>query len=277
MGTPLHLEDSVSAELHHGMTLLEVVIAGAVISIALMGTMSAWLNSQRLQSLQREESIVQEAINKAINDMRAVPFGQIDNAQDAAAPGFSGGQYPGDVSGNRLLPGKVKLYLGWSGQGVPPDDSLRGVKVSKDPFDGGVKVGNSYWAPQSGTPEIRIIFINNEVPTEARMGEEPTRLSDGVDLNADGTISETPVTSEVLEFGDVDSTSLFPRLLAVPVSNPPRAPIDQYVNVTQLVVYPVVIQARWWSAAGFPREITVITFFTNRAGSTTATADTYVP
>lgn len=252
-----------------GMTLLEVMLAVGVLAIGIMGSMSAWINSQRLQSLQREESLIQSAINKVINDMRALPFTYIDNAQTANPAGFSGGNYTGDPDPDRLLPGKVKVYLGWTGQGTASDSSLRGVKVSRTPFSGAILQGNGYWAPQANTPEIRVIFINNEVPTEGRMGEEPGSPSDGVDLDADGRISETPVVSRTVEFGDVDARSLFPRLLAVPISNPPRAPINDYVNVTNMVVYPVVVQARWWSFAGFPREISVITFFTNRAGSTT--------
>jgi hypothetical protein len=262
------------------MTLLEVVMAGTVLAIAIMGTMSAWINSQTLQTLQREESIVQAAITKTINDIRALPFTQMDNSQNLPAdqrPGYSGGPYVGDLDPYRLVPGKVKLYLGWSGKGPKTDDALRGVKVSPYPFNGAVKVGNSFWAPQAGTPELRVVFINNEWPTEARMGEDTQNPSDGVDLNADGVISETPLASAdsyKVEFGSIDSRPLFPRLLAVPVANPPRQPQQGYQNVAQLTIYPIVVQARWWSAAGFSREISVITFVTNRAGSQAPAADT---
>ena len=259
------------------MTLLEVVLAGAILAIAIMGTMSAWVNSQHLQMLQREESVVQAAITNTINSIRSLPYGNVDSPQTSQDPalntgGYSGGPYVGDISLNRLVPGKFKLYLGWTGLGAKSNDALRGVKVSPNPFAGAIQVGRSYWAPQAGTPELRVIFLNNELPTEARMGEDPANPSDGVDLNADGIIAQTPLPSAdsyTVEFGAVDARPLFPRLLAVPVSNPQRLPIDAYLTTNDMIVYPVIVQARWWSAAGMPREITVITFITNRAGSQT--------
>jgi len=283
-----------------GMTLLEVIMAVAMISIALTGTLSAWINSQRLQTLQREESLVQAAMQRYINDIRAVPFTQVDNDMTPSLPaaptatyqggifttsrgqegppeiwsgqGYSGGDYPG--FSNRKLPGKIKLFLGWNGMGIPTDDSLRGVKVSPNFFPGSIKYGNSYWAPQAGTPELRIIFINNEVPTEAQFGEDPANFGDGVDLNADGQISSAPVSSTDpvianavrIEFGDVDSQPLFPRYLATPIGTN-RAYVNGYQNAANMIVYPVVLQARWWSVAGLPREITLITFLTNRSGT----------
>ena len=304
-----------------GMTLLEVLMAVALISIALMGTFTAWMNSQRLQALQREESMVQAAIERYMNDIRSRPFSQVDNPifpnydyttpasnglyirphndiiesysytdsvtgisyqvqDDSKRYGYSGGQYPGDPSGNRLLPGTIKLFLGWNGKGPPSDAALRGVKVSKTPFSGGVSYGDRYWAPQANTPEMRIVFINCEDPVEARMGETPGEPSDGLDLNSDGVIEETAPMSLLnaavlmsnggkIEFGDVDATPIFPRLLATPVGNG-RTPDPSYRSSTTLSVYPVAIQVRWWSVAGLPREITVITFLTNRAGSTDA-------
>jgi prepilin-type N-terminal cleavage/methylation domain-containing protein len=303
-----------------GLTLLEVAMAMAILSLAITGTYMAWVNSQRLASLQREESLVQAAIQRYINMMRSLPFPQVDNAMWSGTNaysknqvytgiynptefdgtnytdhGFSGGSY--DASGSfRLRPGWIKLYLGWSGSGIPADATLRGVKVSKTNFPGATQVGNSYWAPMLGVaPEMRIIFINNEVPTEARMGEDYdgnivgsgykvsgpwVSASDGIDLNGDGRIDETPMVYNPTArqaFGDALAAPLFPRLLSVPVANPPRVPIDVYLNTSlQIAVYPVVIQVRWWSASGLPREITVITFLTNRAGSVTAAQDSSV-
>lgn len=298
-----------------GMTLLEVLMAVALISIAVMGTFTAWMNSQRLQALQREESIVQSAIERYMNDIRSRPFTQMDNPvypnydyganngvyirppgdviptysytdpitgitytvqDDMNKYGYSGGDYGGTP--NRLLPGKIKLFLGWNGKGAPTDAALRGVKVSKTPFTGGIKYGDRYWAPQENTPEMRIIFINCEDPVEARMGETPTDPSDGIDLNGDGVIEETNPMSVAnaavlaanggkLEFGDVDATPLFPRYLATPISNG-RAYMQNYLSSANLSLYPIAIQVRWWSVAGLPRELTVISFLTNRAGST---------
>jgi len=133
-------------------------------------------------------------------------------------------------------------------------------------------MGNRWCRFQENTPEMRIIFINNEAPNEARMGETPASPGDGVDLSGDGIITDATLTmngsvSHKVEFGPVDSDQLFPRLLAVPVANPPRAPLNDYLNVSRMVVYPVIVQARWWSKAGFPREISVLTFITNRTGS----------
>ncbi|HYG73440.1 MAG TPA: type II secretion system protein [Planctomycetota bacterium] len=270
-----------------GMTLLEVIFAVSMISIAIMGTFNAWMNSQRLQALQREESIVQAALQRYMNDIRSTPFTRVDNAMGSTyrgglyvpnpgyeiepevwvGDGYSGGGYAGPTDA-RKKPGMIKLFLGWNGKGEPSDDTLRGVKVSKTPFDGGVLYGNRYWAPQARTPELRIVFINNEVPTEARMGETPENPSDGVDLNGDGQISESPMplAPANYEFGDIDARPLFPRYLAIPIQSG-RAFVDGYQNMTNLIVYPVVLQARWWSVAGLPREITLITFLTNRSGT----------
>jgi len=298
-----------------GMTLLEVLMAVALISVAVMGTFTAWMNSQRLQALQREESIVQAAIERYMNDIRSRPFSQMDNPipanydyaanngvyirppgdiietysytdaitgisytvqDDKSNYGYSGGDYTGTA--NRLLPGKIKLFLGWNGKGAPPDAALRGVKVSKTAFTGGIKYGDRYWAPQADTPEMRIIFINCEDPVEARMGETPTDPSDGLDLNGDGVIEENQTMSQIkstvlganggkLEFGDVDATPLFPRYLATPISTG-RLFTTTYNSSANLSLYPVAIQVRWWSVAGLPRELTVISFLTNRAGST---------
>jgi|GEM_PF-5834890 len=268
-----------------GLSLLEVMIAITVLSIAIMGTSNAWLNAQRLSVLQREEAIVQSAINRYINDMRALPFTQVDNISSEAdpniasnpLPGFSGGDYA--AGSNRKKPGKFKLYLGGSPGGLQTDGALRGLIVSTTPFTDSVAFGDRFVALGTNVPEMRIIFINNEIPTESQMGEEPGALLDGIDLDADGRISNVPLTvvsppvngsyGATVEFGDADSRAAFPRLLAVPITNPQRSPINAYVNVSQMIIYPVVVQVRWWSAAGFPREINVITFLTNRSGSST--------
>jgi hypothetical protein len=119
-----------------------------------------------------------------------------------------------------------------------------------------------------------------------------------VDLNGDGTISTTALTpadmNSTVPFYDEgqtphNATPLFPRYLATPISpsnslrqvgdfsanQVPVSDANGYLNVSSLVLYPVFIQVRWWSAAGFPREVSVFTFFTNRAG-TTAPTDTNV-
>ncbi|HYG76561.1 MAG TPA: type II secretion system protein [Planctomycetota bacterium] len=267
-----------------GLTLLEVMIAISIIGVTLLGTMNAWVNSQRLQYLQQEESIVQAAISQTINDMRALPFDQIDNSQypDPSStdqrPGYSGGRYdPYDLTSQRLLPGTKKLYLGWTRKGTPTDASLRGLKVLPTKFDGAVQFGDRWAAYEPNTAEMRIILINTETPTEARMGETPSSPSDGIDLNGDGRISEVPLTKvQDVDFGQVDAKAIFPRYLATPVPANGRDFLPGYLNCTSLIVYPAVVQVRWWSAAGIPRELSVITFFTNRAGTKEAAPDTFV-
>jgi prepilin-type N-terminal cleavage/methylation domain-containing protein len=64
-------------------------------------------------------------------------------------------------------------------------------------------------------------------------------------------------------FSSGGATPLFPRHLASGTTGKP--PQHCYLNINQMLVLPICVQVRWWSAAGVPREITVITFITNRS------------
>jgi type II secretory pathway pseudopilin PulG len=288
------------------MTLLEVMIAVAVISIALLGTMSVFINAERVNAVSREESIAQAAIAQKIAQIRATKFINIANPQNPPAgvtAGFSGGPYSGtgnyvnvngiyvpDTTTYRLLPATYPVD-------VAGDQLSRGVSISTTPANGYVQMRARYYAPAPGAAEMRVILVNDEDPIESEIGEIAGN-GDGCDLDQDGQILTTPypvpagwvstgnnptngpeginpppssfnafpvavapnITGNPLTPGG--ATPLFPRRLG---SGTPNPPIHQYLNITQMLVLPVVVQVRWWSAAGVPREITVITFITNRS------------
>jgi prepilin-type N-terminal cleavage/methylation domain-containing protein len=259
-----------------GMTLMEVMIAVAVIAVAVCGTMVAWVSASRMQALAVEESLAQSAITKVISDIRNTSFSQIPSPTDGNPAGYSGGPYPGNSS--RYLPGKYCVYLGsggavkgeyWPKAGGPPTNphagALRGVQVSQYPFAGSVAYNGRYWAPGYGVPELRIIIVNNEDPVESETGEA-VGDGDGVDLNGDGQISTTPLAATTTDLVGITSTPLFPRKLAadsVPASY-------RYLASSQMQLMPVVVQVRWWSVVGVPREIRVFTLLVEREGGATA-------
>lgn len=239
-----------------GMTLVEILVAASMLSIALLATFSAWMGSERLSTIAREEAVAHAAINETLSRIRATPFDQITNAQtDPTRPGFSGGD---DTTAlYRLLPGQFPARVG--GDLLP-----HGVRVSNVKFEGSVLAGSRYYAPDETEAELRVIFINNENPIEEQLGEISGN-KDGVDLNRDGVISSQPFpVNPGLDydlFDDTGAVPLFPRRLA---SGSPGTQ-NVWLNSSQMVVLPIAIQVRWWSKAGMPLEVTVVTFLTNRS------------
>ena len=239
-----------------GMTLVEILVAASMLSIALLATFNAWMGSERLGSIAREEAIAHAAINEVLSRIRATPFEQITNSQsDPTSPGFSGGDDPSSLY--RLLPGQFPARVG--------SDALpHGVRVSKVAFEGSYEVGGRFYAPDNTIAELRVVFINNENPIEEQLGEISGN-KDGIDLNRDGVISSAtfPVNPALQYdlFSDTGAVPLFPRRLA---SGSPGTQ-NAWLNSSQLVVLPIAVQVRWWSKAGMPLEITVVTFLTNRS------------
>jgi prepilin-type N-terminal cleavage/methylation domain-containing protein len=258
-----------------GLTLLEVVVATMVIAVALMSTMSVFINSERLNAVAREEAIAQAAINAKIAEMRNTKFGYLMNNQTQAAnsttpKGFSGG--PDAVDSDRYLPGLFSVNVG--GETLP-----EGVVSSPTYFQGSVAMGGRYYGPSEGAAEMRVIFINDEDPIEQELGEVNGN-KDGLDLNRNGSVDTVPYDTTGWNtdtktmpaainavFGPPDctlgSTQLFPRKLGSGTATP----IHDYINPALLNVMAVAVQVRWWSRAGVPREITVLTFITARSPS----------
>jgi type II secretory pathway pseudopilin PulG len=267
-----------------GATLLEVVIAVTCLAIALMGLLSLWSTSERQAALAREEAIAQAAVNQIISDVRASPFHLIpfhDPASDPNAnnPGFSSGYYDGTGASQRLLPKYFFSSQGWDAASpvkIAIDTLPSGVVVSQTHFPGSIPMAGRYYGPSGKSPQLRVILINDECPVESELGETAGD-SDGFDLDRNGLIATTPVPAAPFPATPVDAsailgkhvdgtpvkvTPLFPRLLAGSV----HAPTHAYLNISQLQVLPVAVQIRWWSKAGIPREITVVTVVTNRNG-----------
>jgi type II secretory pathway pseudopilin PulG len=238
-----------------GMTLVEILVAASMLSIALLATFNAWMGSERLGSIAREEAIAHAAINEVLSRIRSTPFDQITNSQnDPTLPGFSGGDDPSTTF--KLLPGQFPARVG--GDSLP-----HGVRVSSVAFQDSVRVGERFYAPDNSIAELRVIFINNENPIEEQLGEISGN-KDGVDINRDGLISSTPFPiNPPLEYDlfTVGAMPLFPRRLASGSAGTQNV----WLNSSQLVVLPIAVQVRWWSKAGMPLQITVVTFLTNRS------------
>jgi type II secretory pathway pseudopilin PulG len=272
-----------------GATLLEVMIAVVIISVALLGTMSVFINAERISSLCREESIAQAAITQMISKIRGSKFVNIMNSQTAVPnPGFSGGVN----TGYQRYPGSYQVDVG--GDKLP-----RGLLVSSTAASGFIQMGARWYAPSPvNAAEMRVIFVNDEDPVELEIGATATAPTDGCDLDQDGQISSVPffvppspfwtpttagpesvnpipfsytafqapdpsrnITSD-LTYSPGGATCLFPRRLGSGTANPP---VHQYLDITQILVLPVIVQVRWWSQAGVPRDMMVITFITNRS------------
>lgn len=258
-----------------GLTLLEVVVATMVIAVALMSTMSVFINSERLNAVAREEAIAQAAINAKIAEMRNTKFGNLMNNQtqpsgSTTVPGFSGG--PDSINPDRYLPGLYSINVG--GETLP-----EGVISSPTYFQGAVQMGGRFYGPSEGKAEMRVIFINDEDPVEQELGEINGN-QDGLDLNRNGSIETAPYSTSAWDpnskamppatnamFGPPDcplgATQLFPRKLGSGTATPVHA----YINPALLNVLAIAVQVRWWSRAGVPREITVLTFITQRSPS----------
>ena len=237
---------------NRGMTLMEIVVATAILSICIVATYCAWINAERLNAISREEAIAQAAISKVMSQMRSTAFDSLANS--TASGGFSGGLY---ASGSyRLLPGTFPIY-------IAGDNLARGVLTSSTRTEGSVQMGDRYYVASEGTAEMRVIIINDENPIERELGEVAGN-GDGVDLNSDGIISSSsfpdPGPIDYSVFADTGAEPLFPRALVTGSTLKPH----QYRNVSELLVLPVLIQVRWWSKAGIPRELRVVTFLTDR-------------
>jgi type II secretory pathway pseudopilin PulG len=237
----------------HGLSLVEVLIAISCLALALTGAFNVFINSSRNYTLAREEAIAQTAVSQVISDLRSVNYFEIPNYG-------SFGAYTDDPE--RFITKYIEVK-------VAGDQLPRGLLVSTTPVANGIQLGDRWYGPGNGVGEIRIILINDEDPVEQELGEVAGN-KDGVDLNGDGKISDLPysqvVPNETYYDPNMDCqvNRLFPRKL----TNGDGPPLRAYRNISQMYILPVMVQARWWSDAGVPREISVLTFLTNRSGGT---------
>lgn len=255
------------------MTLIEVMLAIAVLAIALMALLSLWAASERLGSVAREDAIAQAAVNQIVSDIRATPFHLLSDMNY----GFSNGYYDGTGTSQRLRPKYFSSSRAWDSNSplaIALDTLPSGITASLTPFTDSIPMlarddGQTiYWGPSGIKPELRTIIINDECPIESQLGED-NGDGDSLDLDRDGTVATTPVPPSPFPATPVYSavmgcsvTPLFPMLLAGYV----HMPSHSYLNIAKLQMVPIVVQIRWWSKAGIPREITVVTMVSNRNG-----------
>ncbi len=119
METPTNKKGPGRAE---GFSLLEVVVALAVVSVALLGFSKAILDSMVLSQMNRESGLARRAAQQVLADIEATDFSEVFARYNAyEGDDLAGDNLPGafEVEGLRLLDGDAD---GLAGEIVFPDD-----------------------------------------------------------------------------------------------------------------------------------------------------------
>ncbi len=220
-----------------GLTLLEVTIASGALATSILGAISFYATSERFSLITREESIAVYAAQKAINEIRALPFSTSDENQLIVA------DYDKETR-------PVNLY--------GPEGSNQRLSMGDLEARPGASAGDG----MKVTDELGILMINEEAPLESNFGDTKEvggGAPDGdidfpIDLNRNGRNSDQLTSADVGES--------FPRNLGGETKGIDAGAIP--VSLLQLV--PVVIVVRWQSMAGLERNLQVLTFITDRSG-----------
>ncbi|HVR85773.1 MAG TPA: type II secretion system protein [Planctomycetota bacterium] len=161
---------------NRGITLLELVIAVSILSVALLALMSSVITSTSLQATSREKVIAYNAARQVIEQMRSTPnFSDIYKNYNAAS----------NPNQNTFNVGEFKTLDGTTGiQWINNDLGVKGTGLQPMP---GVPVGQIFF-PSDANLLLREDFYtidqspNKEIATVLGMGPL------GKDLNRDGTI-----------------------------------------------------------------------------------------
>ena len=62
-----------------GFTMIELMIAVAVLSVAIMGTLSAFVAGSQLTALSREDTVAQQVVEREMAQLRARGYSWLDN------------------------------------------------------------------------------------------------------------------------------------------------------------------------------------------------------
>ena len=69
-----------------GFTMIELMIAVAVLSVAIMGTLSAFVASSQLTALSREDTIAQQVVEREMAGLRARGYAWLNGNQTVTTP-----------------------------------------------------------------------------------------------------------------------------------------------------------------------------------------------
>ena len=215
-----------------GLTLIEVMIAFAVLSTMIMGISSLFITTERMSIISREEAIAMYAAEAVINEIRSMPFSRRGNSSQKIVADYNNETRPVTLDG----PSATKQRLGMGKVGALPGASL----------GDGFKVDN----------EMGILLINQESPRESDFGDVD---GDGdrdfpVDLNLNGSFND------VLSAPGTGQT--FPMNLGGD-----KYKCDQTIPMDLLRLVPIAVILRWNSMAHLERRIQILTFIADRSGN----------
>ena len=157
-----------------GLTLLEVIISTAVLSVAMVGLVAGLLSAMRLRQLNEEKALARNAAERALSAMRGMP--SISDAYDRFGGG--GREETFDVyglasPGGGELVGRVIVWRRKNGNPPDPDSAMT-------------------WPP-ADLLEARQRF-GRPFPL-TMVGEEGPFGIDYLDTNADGVVDGTDTPS----------------------------------------------------------------------------------
>jgi len=113
-----------------GSTLIEVMIASAVLAVSIMATLSAMATSRAATGAAKEEALAVQLASEQMNSLRSMSFQEIHDMQGETtfdlAPGEGGGGGQGNGNGHAYAYGHLK---GMSGE-LP--SGLRRVTADAD-------------------------------------------------------------------------------------------------------------------------------------------------
>jgi len=221
-----------------GLTLVEVMVSVAILSILAMTLMPMYFSSITLNRLSYErgvasaaaESIIQELRSEAFDDFEdAVKRFDADSSNDPDGASTCNWQFRHKVGENWVDEGTFK---GNTFSVLAPNGSLEleplEINGAKQPQ------GEVIMADQAGR--------FSELPNEVLYGRDlQNGVSVGVDMNFNGTTTDDPAYTKDLNL-DNDAT-------------------DSNVNVGDLLIIPVIVRISWMSN-GLPVHLRVKTFIT---------------
>jgi type II secretory pathway pseudopilin PulG len=227
------------------MTLLEVTIAMAVMSTAIISVFGLFITSERFGIIAREESLALYAAEEVINEIRSKPFtvsvpDTDPNTRETVAE-FHHACFPVNLVG-AVVPAQ---RLGVASApiidaGLSPD----GLKVEQ---------------------ELGVVVVNEESPCEGHFGDVD---GDGdqdfpVDLDLNGKFNDTlDQAYRDAAFASGGVKLAFPVDLGGDVNL-----ANETITRDLLRLVPLAVVVRWTSVAGLERRVQVLTFITDREGA----------
>jgi prepilin-type N-terminal cleavage/methylation domain-containing protein len=171
----------ISARIHRGFTLLEVMVAAAILAIAIVGLLSVLTATQRLQQQTRESTLALNAIRDKLEELRNYP-----NFNDTSSANPCLVDYYTQTGTN---PRTGMNYNQFGVPGLNPDRPWASTDdLDSDGFRDLAEPGDS---EQDAVVGFIDFFID-----ESQSDEDATRVGLPMDLDGDGATTTTNTNTD---------------------------------------------------------------------------------